>query len=109
MDRQIDLRGRSGALYRFREVEGTQVRTPTGGDFAYVAVRDDIPEVVYVGATPSLSAGAHERWGEAVSRHGATHLFVRLNVSSATRDRELQDLVEGLRPPMNAMSSADGR
>ena len=109
MDRQIDLRGASGDVYRYRCAEGGDTRTPTGGNFVYVAIDGDAVSVLYAGASPSLANGVQERWNEAISRHGATHLFFRLNVAAAARGRELDDLTAGLQPVMNVTAPADGR
>ena len=107
MDRQIDLRGASGQLYRYRCAVGADIREPTGGNFIYVAIQGEAVAVLYAGASSSLASGALERWSEAVSRHGATHLFFRLNVASAARNRELDDLVAENRPVMNEQATAD--
>ena len=109
MDRQIDLRGASGEIYRYRCAEGGDTRTPTGGNFVYVTIRDEDVTVLYAGASPSLITGAQERWNEAMSRHGATHLFFRLNVAGAARERELADLVAGHAPVMNEVAAAERR
>lgn len=109
MDRQIDLRGASGEIYRYRCAEGGDTRTPTGGNFVYVAIEGDAVRVLYAGASPSLTAGAQERWSEALSRHGATHLYFRLNVAGAARDRELADIIGGCGPVMNETAAADRR
>jgi len=107
MDSHIDLRGASGDVYRYRWADGDPAMTPTGGNFVYVIMDGETPRVVYVGASPSLAAGTRERWAEAVSRHGATHLFVRLNVASAAREHERSDLVACQRPVMNEIAPAD--
>ena len=109
MDRQIDLRGASGEVYRYRCAEGGDTRTPTGGNFVYVTIKDDAVTVLYAGASPSLLTGAQERWNEAMSRHAATHLFFRLNVAGAARARELEDLTAGLSPIMNETASVERR
>jgi hypothetical protein len=109
MDRQIDLRGASGEIYRYRCAEGGDTRTPTGGNFVYVAIEGEAVRVLYAGASPSLTAGAQERWNEALSRHGATHLYFRLNVAGAARERELADLVAGHAPVMNEAATAERR
>ena len=44
-----------------------------------------------------------------MSRHGATHLFFRLNVAGAARERELADLVAGHAPVMNEVAAAERR
>ena len=105
MDRQIDLRGASGEIYRYRCAEGGDTRTPTGGNFVYVTIKDEDVTVLYAGASPSLVTGAQERWNEALSRHGATHLYYRLNVAAAARARELADLIAGHGPIMNAVAA----
>jgi hypothetical protein len=107
MDRQIDLRGASGEIYRYRCAEGGDTRTPTGGNFVYVTIKDEAVTVLYAGASPSLVTGAQERWNEAMSRHGATHLYFRLNVAGAARGRELADLIAGHAPVMNEPATAD--
>jgi hypothetical protein len=109
MDRQIDLRGASGEIYRYRCAEGGDTRTPTGGNFVYVTIAGEDVTVLYAGASPSLTSGAQERWNEAMSRHGATHLFFRLNVAGAARDRELADIIGGCSPVMNEIAVAERR
>jgi len=109
MDRQIDLRGASGEIYRYRCAEGGDTRTPTGGNFVYVTIKGEEVTVLYAGASPSLVTGAQERWNEAMSRHGATHLYFRLNVAGAARVRELADLIAGHAPVMNEAATAERR
>ena len=103
MHSQIDLRGASGALYRYRQANPSRPNVAGGGNYVYVREAGGSPEVVYAGETDSL-AGGFERWEEAVRKHGATHVFTRLNVSGATRSQELGDLIPALGPVMN-----DGR
>ena len=109
MDRQIDLRGVSGETYRYRCAEGGETRTPTGGNFVYVAVAGEAVRVLYAGASPSLLTGAQERWSEARARHGATHLYFRLNVAGAARARELSEVIASHAPVMNEPATADRR
>jgi hypothetical protein len=102
MNDQIDLRGASGAVYRYRADDPVRPATAAGGTFVYVRRTAEEHEVLYAGATDSLARADFEHWQRAVSEHGATHLFTRLHVSSAARYQELDDLIGGLKPVMNA-------
>ena len=93
----IDLQGASGAIYRYKLAEDGDPRTTIAGNFVYV---DAAGRVVYAGEANNLHSAAG-RWTEAVSRHKATHLYTRLNVSGASRSEEYQDLLAALNPPMN--------
>ncbi len=106
MDTKIDLRGASGAVYRFRLADDAGAKTTISGNFVYVRATDGDPEILYIGQTDNLMMGVSARWPEAVSAHGATHLFTRLNVAGAARGAELQDLLEALHPVMNKDEAA---
>ena len=106
MNSQIDLQGASGAVYRYRLANPARPNIGGGGNFVYVRDAEGEPVVIFAGETDSLAAGGLERWDEAVSRHGATHVFTRLNVSAATRTRELGDLLPALDPVMNEAGAA---
>jgi len=101
MNEHIDVRGGSGKLYRFRVAPQGKPTSAMSG--AYVYVRDDggRGEVLFVGDADNLMNDARSRWDEAVGRHRATHLYVRLNISAATRKAELDDILEDRRPVMN--------
>jgi hypothetical protein len=101
MNEHIDVSGGSGKLYRFRMAPQGKATSAMSG--AYVYVRDDggRGEVLFVGDADNLMNDARSRWDEAVGKHRATHLFVRLNISAATRKAELDDILEGGRPVMN--------
>lgn len=101
MNSQIDLRGASGAVYRYRLSNPVRPNVAGGGNYVFVRDCDGEPHVVYAGETDSFITGGFERWEEAVNRHGATHVFTRLNVSGATRCQELDDLIPALEPVMN--------
>lgn len=98
----IDLRGASGAAYRFRPAK--EVRIPMAGGFVYVRAEGGRPEVIYASTAENLVAEAEARWPEAKADHGATDIFVRLNVSRSARHEEIDDIVQGLRPAMNAVT-----
>ncbi len=71
------------------------------GNYVYLSGTAEAPVVLFIGETDNLMLRAAGRWNEAVSTHGATHMFTRLNISGAARSDELQDLVEALHPVMN--------
>jgi hypothetical protein len=101
MNVQIDLRGASGALYRYRLDDPMRPANAAGGNFVYVRQTRTETEVLFAGETDSLARADLERWRKAVTEHGATHLFSRLNVSLAARSDELEDLIGALKPVMN--------
>jgi len=101
MNTQIDLRGASGAVYRYRVDNPARPADAAGGLFVYVRRTDDALEVLYAGETDSLARAEFEQWPRAVAEYGATHLMTRLHVSSAARSQELDDLIDALKPVMN--------
>lgn len=98
----LDLQGASGATYRFRLIADPAELPATSGNFVYVRWRGAAPQVFCCGAVNSLG-GASRQWDQAVRAHGATGLYVRLNVARALRDQEHADLVAKYRPPMTAL------
>lgn len=101
----LDLQGASGATYRFRLIAEPGQLPATSGNFAYVRWRGARPEVSCLGAVNSLGS-ASRVWDEAVRAHGASGLYVRLNVARAARDQEHADLVEKHQPPMVSHAEA---
>ncbi len=101
MNDHIDVRGGSGKLYRFRLAENGKPGSAMSGTFAYVRGDPDEHELLFVGETDNLMNGAQERWMEAVDKHRATHLYIRLNISAATRNEELEDILSANAPVMN--------
>lgn len=93
----IELKGASGAVYRYKLAEDADPRTTIAGNFVYLNADG---AVLLAGETNNLIA-ANERWSEAVVRHGATGLYTRLNVSGASRAEEHADIIAALHPVMN--------
>lgn len=87
----IDLRGASGATYRFRLWAPGASHLPTGGNYAYVKETPGGFTVLTAAAVDdlSLTRSAH---GAMANELGATHLFTRLNVSRAVRTAEAEDI-----------------
>jgi hypothetical protein len=96
----IDVAGASGATYRFRRLEHVSAAPATAGNFAYVLWEQGAPVFVYFGEADTLSV-IQARWAEAQTKHGATDIFYRLNVSREVRHRERDDMLERAHPPMN--------
>ena len=101
MNTQFDLRGASGAIYRYRVDNPARPANAAGGIFVYVRQTEEAVEVLYAGETDSLARAEFEQWPRAVAEYGATHLLTRLHVSSVARGQELDDLIGGLQPVMN--------
>lgn len=87
----IDLRGASGATYRFRLWAVGASHLPTAGNYAFV--REQAPgfTVLTAGAIDDLSQ-TRVTYGAAAGKVGATHLFTRLNVARAVRMSEAEDI-----------------
>lgn len=87
----IELRGASGATYRFRLWAKGGTHPTAGGHYAFVREKPSGFEVVAVASVEDLSVtrSLHEA---AAVQQGATHLFTRLNVSWAARESEVQDM-----------------
>ncbi|MGI9169872.1 MAG: hypothetical protein ACR2FH_06805 [Caulobacteraceae bacterium] len=98
----IDLKGASGAVYRFNLTREGRPLSPMGGNFAYVRDAGDGYEVVHVGEGQNLLTDARAGWERAAAEHGARHLFTRLNISERVRQHEHEDILAAARPPMNA-------
>jgi hypothetical protein len=86
----IELKGASGAVYRYKLAENGDPNTTIAGNYVYVDAKGT---VVYV--------DSKTRWSEAYARYGATWLYTRLNVSGASRADEYSDIVIALTPVMN--------
>lgn len=97
----IDLKGASGAVYRFNLLREGRPLSPMGGNFAYVREAADGYEVIKVGEGQNLLTDARSGWPSAVAEHGAQHLFTRLNITERIRQQEHDDILAASRPPMN--------
>lgn len=102
----IDIAGASGALYRFRRHADGAELPATAGNFLYVRRTRQGFDLVCCGESSTLSR-ASGLWRQAQTDHKATHLFLRLNVASATRRAEHADIVALHQPPL-APSEPEG-
>ena len=89
----IDLKGASGAEYRFRIWREGTAHLPIAGNFVFLREEAEGFTVVLVGVTNDLSH-ARRDWAKGAKR-GATHVFTRLNVARSVRTAEHADLVAG--------------
>jgi hypothetical protein len=96
----IDVKGASGAIYRFSLFRDGRPLSPMGGNFLYVREAGEGYEIVYAGESQNLLTDARVRWDEAVAKHRAGHLFTRLNITERTRQLEHADIIAGLLPEM---------
>ncbi len=95
----IDVRGASGALYRFNLVGDSRPLSPMGGNYLYVREDGDGYEIVHVGEAENLLAAARNDWAEAAQTRGAGHLFTRLNISERVRQHEHEDIIRAASAP----------
>ena len=100
MARTFDIPGKSGQTYRYTLSEGQPI-WPSGGNFLYVKITKAGPKVIFAGETESLFRGYQIRWEEAKNEHGATDVFLRLNIAGAVRRAERDDIALKHRPVMN--------
>lgn len=105
-------RGESGTAYRFKIVLDKGGIPETGG--VYVFVRRRVVfflQPLYVGKATNFRERllGHEKWGDAFWMRGATERHL-VTVPDA-REREVieEDLIRGLKPPMNAMMVPRGQ
>ena len=103
----IDLKGASGAVYRFNLFRDGRPLSPMGGNYVYVRDAGEGYEVIHVGEGQNLLTDARAAWASAVAEHGAQHLFTRLNITERVRQHEHADIVAAARPPMNPPASPE--
>lgn len=101
--RQIEIAGKSGAVYRYTALEEDRVLPPAGANYVICKPADCGVDLLFVGETESLSRVA---WREQLAQARETYgddadVMTRLNVRSAVRQAEQDDLIEEHRPPMN--------
>ena len=102
MSRRIVFAGRSGAEYSYLPLTPQERLRPVACNFVLVRLDGDKAQVVAAGETDNLSRTPWERLLErAQMLHGATDVLVRLNVRSAIRREELEDLLAAYQPPMS--------
>jgi hypothetical protein len=109
MQEFIDLKGASGAVYRFALVREGRLLSPMGGNYIYARARGEGYELVHVGEVQNLLKDARARWSQAVDAHGATDLYTRLNITERVRQQEHADILAAMTTPMNPPPKETGR
>jgi hypothetical protein len=89
----VDLTGASGTEYRFRIWPDGTAHLPIAGNYVFLKAEPEGFTVLLVGATNDLSRARADR--AKVAKHGASHVFTRLNVARTVRTAEHEDLVAG--------------
>lgn len=97
MNEFLDLKGASGAGYRFRRVARGQVPLRIAGEYAMLKPKGEGFTVVHIGMTTDLSKARDEC--PAPGGRDAI-LYVRLNVVRALREAEYHDLMAALVEPV---------
>lgn len=95
----VELQGASGARYRFRRADLTEL--PAMAGIAVIATgASSRQKVVFCGAAASLTQAA-QTLRDTLTAHPGARLYIRLNVARTTRDAEQADLVAGLNPEVH--------
>jgi hypothetical protein len=105
-------RGESGQRYRFK-ITLTEHGLPKDSGGIYVFVRRRLGfflEVLYVGKAANLRGRlvGHEKWSKAYWWYGATERHVMRVATETDRRRIEEDLIRGLKPPMNDVMIPNG-
>jgi hypothetical protein len=104
----IDVKGASGAVYRFTRFRDGSPLSAMGGNYIYARQHPTGPEILFAGEAQNLLTGARARWAQAVREHAAEELFTRLNISEHTRKREHADIAAAEALPMNGALARQG-
>ena len=94
--RHVEIAGKSGALYRYSVLEEDRVLPPAGANYVICKPADRGVDILFVGETDSLARIA---WREQLAYARDTYgddadVLTRLNVRSAVRLAEQEDLLE---------------
>jgi hypothetical protein len=90
----VDIAGASGAIYRFRLIDGPTRLPATAGNFIFLRAGPGVVEPTCCGAMSSLLSAVHA-WRSAVAEHQVEKIYIRLNVSRTIRTAEHEDIVAG--------------
>jgi hypothetical protein len=105
LTRQIDFAGKSGTIYRYTELDEQRPLPPAGANYVIAEVSDRGLAIVYAGETDNL---ARADWrgplSQAREHYERLEVLTRLNVRSAVRNEELDDIIRQHFPPMNPQS-----
>lgn len=107
MARQIEFTGKSGSIYRYTALEEERALPPAGANFVIARITPEGAALLFVGETDNLSSRSwRQPLSEAKDAYGDADVLMRLNVRSAVRMAERDDLIQQHQPPMNAAHQA---
>ena len=109
MARQVEIVGKSGNLYRYTALEEDRILPPAGANYIICkpAAGKGV-DILYAGETDSLARLAwRDQLAHARDQYGDdADVLTRLNVRSAVRVAEQEDVIEEPQPPMNREARA---
>lgn len=107
--RQVEIVGKSGNLYRYTALEEDRILPPAGANYIICkpAAGKGV-DILYAGETDSLARLAwRDQLAHARDQYGDdADVLTRLNVRSAVRVAEQEDVIEEHQPPMNREARA---
>ena len=105
--RQIEFSGKSGSVYRYNTLEEDRFLPPVGANYVIACLSPGGAKLLFAGETESLAQRDWQAALDAALRQfkGAS-VLTRLNVRSAVRQAEREDLIEAHAPPLNASESS---
>lgn len=108
MTRQIEFAGKSGARYRYTALDEDRVLPPAGANYVIYKPGSQGADILFAGETDSLARTEwRDRLAQAKDVYGDdADVLTRLNVRSAVRLAEQDDLIEEHSPPMNTEARA---
>jgi hypothetical protein len=102
MQRRLEFRGKTGALYAYRPLEGEPLLRAAAANFVIASPAEQGWRVWFAGETDNLARGAWRAPLEKAQKKDAAAIcVVRLNVTRSQRTAELQDLLDEHAPPLN--------
>jgi len=95
--------GVSGISYNYFSAEPGSTWLQVAANYVFTKWTPNGWPIFYAGETDNAAnrLSNHERWQEAVTKYGATHILTHQAVSEADRKREEADLIAAYNPPMN--------
>ena len=101
--RQIDFVGKSGTLYRYSVHDLSRAVPTAGANYVIAATTKTVASVLFVGETENLASRDWQRHlDRAQSQDRDAELLIRLNVRSAVRKLECEDMIAAYTPALNA-------
>lgn len=99
----MEFVGKSGTIYRYTALEEDRFLPPAGANYVIAKPSPEGPDIVFAGETDNLAARSwRQLLDEARGKYGAgTTILTRLNVKSAIRKAEQEDIIEEHQPEMN--------